>query len=87
MNLEPQKFIIGLMEPFSTLLPWLARTLIWPVFKRERNHAVNRAGRIKQQALGALQAKDAINNFQWRKAWLNAESPTSCFIDRIIHNL
>ena len=59
------------------LLPWLARALIWLVFKGERNLAVDRATRIKQQALGALQAKDAINTFQWSKAWLNAESPAS----------
>lgn len=38
---------------------------------------MDRAAKIKQQALGALQAKDAINTFQWSKAWLNAESPGS----------
>lgn len=59
------------------LLPWLARALIWLVFKGERNLAVDRAGKIKQQALGALQAEDAINTFQWCKALLNAESPAS----------
>ncbi len=56
------------------LLPWLARALIWLVFKGEQNLAVDRAGRIKQQALRALQAKDSINTFQWCKALLNAES-------------
>jgi 8-oxo-dGTP pyrophosphatase MutT (NUDIX family) len=59
------------------LLPWPIRVLIWLVFKRERNLAVDRAAKIKQQALAALQAKDAINTFQWSKAWLNAESPAS----------
>lgn len=59
------------------LLPWFARALIWLVFKRERNLAVDRATRIKQQTLGPLQAKDAINAFQWSKALLNLESSTS----------
>ncbi len=59
------------------LLRWPARALIWLVFKGERNLAVDRAGKIKQQALGDLQAKDAINTFQWSKAWLNAHSPAS----------
>jgi ADP-ribose pyrophosphatase YjhB (NUDIX family) len=58
-------------------LRWPARALVWLVFKRERNLAVDRATRIKQQALGALQAKDAINTFQWCKALLSAESPES----------
>jgi hypothetical protein len=58
-------------------LRWPARALVWLVFKRERNLAVDRATRIKQQALGALQAKDAINTFQWCKALLNAERPES----------
>jgi hypothetical protein len=57
------------------------------VFKRERNLAVTRAVMLKEKALGTLQAKDAINTFQWRKAWLNAERPTSRFIDRSQHNL
>lgn len=61
----------------ARLLPWPARALIWLVFKRERNLAVDRASRIKQQALGPLQAKDAINTFQWSKALLNVESPAS----------
>jgi hypothetical protein len=36
------------------LLPWLARALIRMVFKGERNLAVERAGKIKQQALRTL---------------------------------
>lgn len=68
---------ITMLARRGRLLPWLARTLIWLVFKRERNLAVDRAGKIKQQALGALHAEDAINTFQWSKAWLNAESPAS----------
>jgi hypothetical protein len=47
------------------------------VFKRERNLAVDQAVKIKEQALGAVQAKDAINAFQWCKALLNAESQQS----------
>jgi ADP-ribose pyrophosphatase YjhB (NUDIX family) len=58
-------------------LPWPARVAIWLVFKGERNVAVERAGKVKQQALGALAAQDAINTFQWCKAWLNVKSPAS----------
>jgi ADP-ribose pyrophosphatase YjhB (NUDIX family) len=47
------------------------RILVWLIFKGERDIAVDRAGKIKQQSLKALQAKDAINTFQWCKAWLN----------------
>jgi hypothetical protein len=68
---------IMLLARRGRLLPWLARALIWLIFKRERNLAVNRAGKIKNQALQGLQAKDAINTFQWCKALLNAESPAS----------
>jgi 8-oxo-dGTP pyrophosphatase MutT (NUDIX family) len=68
---------ITLLARRSRLLPWPARALIWLVFKRERNLAVERAGRIKWQALGPLQAQDAVNTFQWCKALLNAESPAS----------
>lgn len=59
------------------LLPSPIRALIWLVFKRERNLAVDRAGKIKRQTLDPLQAQDAINTFQWCKALLNAESPAS----------
>jgi ADP-ribose pyrophosphatase YjhB (NUDIX family) len=68
---------IALLARRGRLLRWLVRALIWLVFKGERNLAVDRAAKIKQQALDALQAKDAINTFQWSKAWLNAESPAS----------
>lgn len=59
------------------MLSWPIRLIISLVFKRERNLAVDRTIRIKQQALGLLQAKDAINTFQWSKALLNVESPAS----------
>jgi 8-oxo-dGTP pyrophosphatase MutT (NUDIX family) len=68
---------ITLLARRGRLLPWRARALIWLVFKGERNLAVERAAKIKQQSLGSLQAKDAINAFQWCKVLLNAESPTS----------
>ena len=68
---------ITLLARRGPMLPWLARALVWLVFKRESNLAMERAGKIKQQALDALQAKDAINTFQPSKAWLNAEGPES----------
>jgi 8-oxo-dGTP pyrophosphatase MutT (NUDIX family) len=68
---------IAMLARRGRLLPWLPRALIWLVFKGESNLAVDRAVKIKQQALGALQAKDSINTFQWCKALLNVESPAS----------
>lgn len=59
------------------LLPWPGRALIWLVFKGERNIAMDRAVKIKEQALAAMQAKDSINAFQWCKALLKAENPES----------
>lgn len=59
------------------LLSRPVRALIWLVFKRERNLAVDRAVKIKENALSGLHAKDAINAFQWCKALLNVESPQS----------
>jgi 8-oxo-dGTP pyrophosphatase MutT (NUDIX family) len=56
------------------LLPWPVRSLVWLVFKRERNLAVRRALKIKEHALAGLQAQDSINTFQWCKALLNADS-------------
>ena len=68
---------IAMLARRGRLLPWPTRTLIWLVFKGERNLAVVRVVKIKKQALGSLQASDAINAFQWCKALLNVESPTS----------
>src|SRR6516225_7416688 len=59
------------------LLPSAVRALIWMFFKHDRNLAVKRAQKIKNQTLGALQAENSINTFQWCKALLNVESPTS----------
>jgi hypothetical protein len=59
------------------VLSWPVRACVSLVFKRERNLAVDRAVKIKEHALATLQAKDAINAFQWCKALLNVESPQS----------
>jgi ADP-ribose pyrophosphatase YjhB (NUDIX family) len=59
------------------LLSWPICVCVSLVFKRERNLAVDRAVKIREQALGALRAKYAINAFQWCKALLNLESPES----------
>jgi len=68
---------IKLLARRGRLLPTFVRVLIWLVFRRERNFAVECAGRIKRQALGPMQAHDALNTFQWCKALLNAKSPAS----------
>jgi ADP-ribose pyrophosphatase YjhB (NUDIX family) len=68
---------ISLLAHKGTLLPWPARALIWLVFKSESNDAVECARKLKEQALEPLQAKDAINTFQWCKALLTIESPAS----------
>lgn len=61
----------------GTLLPWFVRALSWVVFKQEQDLAVQCAGRIKEQALKPLQAKNAVNTFQWSKALLAQEHPDS----------
>jgi 8-oxo-dGTP pyrophosphatase MutT (NUDIX family) len=68
---------IEMLTRRGNLLRWPCRALIWLVFKRERNLAVDRASAIKRQTLGPLRANDAINTFQWCKALLNIESPAS----------
>jgi hypothetical protein len=68
---------ISMLARRGRLLPWFIRALVWLVFKDERDLAVDRAGKIKEKSLGGLQATSAINTFQWSKALLNAESPTS----------
>ena len=59
------------------VLSWPIRVCVSLVFKRERYLAVNRAAKVKESVLAPLQAKDAINAFQWCKALLNIESPQS----------
>jgi len=71
---------IALLARRGRLLPWLVRALIWLVFKREQNLAVNRVLKIKQNALAPLQANATVNVFQWCKALLNVESPASLAI-------
>lgn len=61
----------------GTLSPWFVRALCWIVFKQEQDLAVNCAGKIKEQALKPLQAKKAVNTFQWSKALLAKEHPES----------
>jgi 8-oxo-dGTP pyrophosphatase MutT (NUDIX family) len=67
------------------LLPWPMRALVWLVFKRERNLAVDRAVKIKQQALDTLHANDSINAFQWCKALLNnsENQPSLAVVQRL----
>lgn len=62
------------------VLAYSLRIVIWLIFKDERNLAVDRAGKIKRQALNPLQAKDAVNTFQWCKALLLLESQDSLAI-------
>lgn len=56
-------------------LRWMTRAFVWVVYKRESNAAVAKAAAIKKQLLAPLAAADAINTFQWSKAWLAKESP------------
>lgn len=63
---------IAVLAHRDRLRPWRAHALIRLVYKGEHNLAVNRAVRIKQQALGSLGAAESINTFQWCKALLNA---------------
>jgi 8-oxo-dGTP pyrophosphatase MutT (NUDIX family) len=59
------------------LMPWWKRLPLWLVFKRERNIAVDRAGRIKRHYLGKIGCSSAVNNFQWSKARLAIDHPES----------
>ncbi len=67
--------IARLARPRGRLLPWPVRALVWLVFKRERNIAVDCAKKIKQKALATVRGASAVNTFQWSKAFLNVESP------------
>jgi hypothetical protein len=71
---------ITLLARRDRLLPCLGRAAICLVFTRERNSVVPRAAKVKQQAHGALQAKDAVNTFQWSEVWLSFKSPASIAI-------
>jgi ADP-ribose pyrophosphatase YjhB (NUDIX family) len=66
---------IKLLANRGRLLPWRSRVATWLVFRRESDFAVERAMRIKDQMLSGLQAKNAINTFQWAKVLLAKEHP------------
>lgn len=68
---------IVLLARRGRLLSRLARAPIWLVFKRERNLAVDRAGKIKEKMLTGLGAINAVNTFPWSKAVLNIDSLAS----------
>ena len=68
---------IVLLARRGKLLPWIVRAVLWVIFKRERNLAVGRASAIKAKVLEPLQAKDAVNTFQWCKSLLTKEHPES----------
>jgi ADP-ribose pyrophosphatase YjhB (NUDIX family) len=68
---------ITMLSRRDELLLWPVRAAIWLIFKQERNLAVNCARNLKEKQLGALQAKDAVNTFQWCKAWLTENKPKS----------
>ena len=61
----------------SRLLPWPARALVWLAFKREDGAALAQTIRLMEHALDPLQARGAVNAFQWSKALLRLESPSS----------
>jgi len=52
-----------------------ARAVTRLLFKKERNLAVDRAGKIKRETLKKIGGGNSINTFQWSKAWLMKESP------------
>ncbi|MDM0069623.1 NUDIX domain-containing protein [Variovorax sp. J31P207] len=60
---------------WGTLRPKWQRFLLWLVFKREKDQAVDRVGAIKRNYLNPLQAADAVNTFQWAKLRLALEKP------------
>jgi ADP-ribose pyrophosphatase YjhB (NUDIX family) len=57
------------------LRPRFLRALVWLVFKREQDRAVDRVGRLRRHHLKPLGAQDAVNTFQWAKARLTLEKP------------
>src|ERR1017187_3979823 len=57
------------------LMSKVLRVLLWLVFKREQDLAVDRAARIKEHYLTPLAGRKAVNTFQWAKARLTLEEP------------
>ena len=62
------------LDRAEDLLPRAWRILLWLVFKREKNMAVDCASRIKAHYLKPLGAHKAVNTFQWAKARLALEN-------------
>ncbi len=59
----------------GVLLPRWQRVLLRLIFKREQDLAVDRAAKIKAHYLTPLDARAAVNTFQWSKARLALEQP------------
>lgn len=59
------------------LVPYPIRILASVVFKNEENRAVEAATALRQQMLAPVGAGSSINTFQWSKAWLTIEQPSS----------
>ena len=59
------------------LVPYPIRLLAWMVFKNEENRAVAAATALREQMLAPVGAASSINTFQWSKAWLTIEQPSS----------
>jgi len=57
------------------LMPRFPRALLWLVFKRDQDLALDRAKRIKDHYLKPLDGSSAVNTFQWAKARLTLEKP------------
>jgi 8-oxo-dGTP pyrophosphatase MutT (NUDIX family) len=62
-------------RPADKLLWRIARFMLWLVFKRENNLAVDCATAIKRRYLAPLHAADAVNTFQWSKLRLAIDKP------------
>lgn len=55
------------------LMPWIVRVVVWLVFKRERDLAVECAEKLRKNALTPLKASNTINTFQWCKVVLSSD--------------
>lgn len=68
---------IAMLARWDRILPWLARALIWLVFKAERTSPWAGLARSSNTPSAPCRARDAINKFQWCKALLTVESPAN----------
>ena len=66
---------LKVLARWDTLRPKWQRFLLWLVFKREKDEAVDRTGAIKHHYLKSLNATRAVNTFQWAKLRLTLEKP------------